>query len=125
MPDWRQLEAAVDRKIGRAFPDAVLLKFNRSGKADPERPEVEITAILHVAGDESIALGSSNDRFGTKLSAGQAALFIDRSSYDGPTPKVKDEVQALGLAGQPWFEVLAIGDRFTNLLVLTLGESVG
>lgn len=123
MVNWRNLEAAVDQKIGRSFGESVHLKFNRNGVADPDRPAVTISAILHVGGDDSIPLGSSVDRFRTRLSAGKAELFIDRSTYTGPVPVLKDEVRAMDRAGKPWFEVLSISDRYSNLLVLSLGET--
>lgn len=124
MVNWRNLEAAVDRKIGRSFGESVYLKFNRNGVTDPAREAVTINAVLHVGGDDSLPLGTGGDRFRTRLSAGKAELFIDRSTYGGPDPMLKDEVRAMDRAGQPWFEVLNISDRYSNLLVLTLGESV-
>lgn len=123
MARWRSLEAAVDRKVGRSFGEKVYLKFNRNGVADSSRPAVTIDAVLHVGGDDSLPLGSSVDRFRTRLSAGKAELFIDRSTYTGPLPAKKDDVRALDRSGQPWFEVVSISDRYSNLLVLSLGES--
>lgn len=124
MVNWRNLEAAVDQKIGRSFGESVYLKFNRNGVTDPERLAVTINAILHVGGDDSMPLGNGDDRFRSRLSAGRAELFIDRSTYRGPDPALKDEVRAMDRAGKPWFEVLNISDRYSNLLVLSLGESV-
>lgn len=113
----------VDRQVGRAFNDHVLLKFNKNGRSDPQRPSVEISAILHLGHGEAVPLGTSNDRYNSELTAASAQLFIDRSVYHGIIPSVKDEVRALDLDGQPWFEVLAVSDRTTNLIVLTLGAT--
>lgn len=123
MVTWRSLEATVDRKIGRSFGEQVFLRFNRDGVTDPQRPSVTISAVLHVGGDNTIPLGLTSDKFRTRLSAGRAELFIDRSTYAGPVPALKDDVRALDRAGQPWFEVLNISDRYSNLLALLLGES--
>lgn len=123
MANWRNLEAAVDRKTGRTFGEEVYLKFNRNGVSDPARPAVTVVAVLCVGGDDSLPLGSSVDRFRTRLSAGKAELFIDRSTYVGPVPSKMDEVRALDRTGKPWFEVTGISDRYSNLLVLSLGES--
>lgn len=123
MVNWRNLEAAVDQKIGRSFGESVYLKFNRNGVTDPERQAFTVNAILHVGGDDSMPLGNGADRFRSRLSAGKAELFIDRSTYAGPALALKDEVRAMDRANKPWFEVLNISDRYSNLIVLTLGES--
>lgn len=122
MPNWRNLEAAVDQKIGRAFGEEVRLSFLKDGEVDPARPAIEVVAVLHTGGDDSKPLGNGNDRFRSRLSLGQAELFIDRSTYAGPMPRKGDKVRANDRAGKPWFEVAAVSDRYSNLLVLTLGE---
>lgn len=121
MTGWRDLEAAVDRKIGRSFGELVLLSFLKGGVVDPARPPIDITAVLHVGGDDSKPVGDSNDRFRSRLALGQAELFIDRSTYTGPMPRQGDSVRASDRADRPWFEVAVVSDRYSNLIVLTLG----
>jgi hypothetical protein len=121
MVDWRKLEAAVDRKIGRAFGESVRLSFLKDGAVDPVRPMADIVAVLHTGGDDSIPIGPGGS-YRSRISAGQAELLIDRSTYTGPLPRQKDKVRANDRAGQPWFEVAAVSDRYSNLIVLTLGE---
>ncbi|MCX5571478.1 hypothetical protein [Kaistia nematophila] len=121
MTGWRGLEAAVDRRIGLAFGETVRLSFLKGGVVDPARPAVDIRAVLHVGGDDSKPVGDSADRYRSRLSLGEAELFIDRTAYSGPMPRQGDGVRASDRAGQPWFEVAGVSDRYSNLIVLTLG----
>lgn len=120
MADWRALEAKVDRKIVSTFGESVRLSFLKDGVVDPDRPLVDITAILRVGGDDSFTLGSG---FRTRLSAGTGELVIDRSAYTGSPTRTGDRVRANDREGRPWFEVYSVSDRYTNLLVLSLGEA--
>jgi hypothetical protein len=122
MVSWRNLEATVDQKIGRAFGESVRLSFLKDGIVDTARPAIDIVAVLHTGGDDSKPLTDGSDRYRSRLSAGQAELFIDRSTYTGPMPRTGDRVRASDLPGKPWFEVAGVSDRYSNLLVLSLGE---
>ncbi len=121
MTGWRDLEAAVDRRIGLAFGESVRLSFLTGGVVDPARPAVDIDAVLHVGGDDSKPVGDNADRYRSRLALGQAELFIERSTYAGPMPRQGDSVRANDRAGRPWFEVAVVSDRYSNLIVLTLG----
>jgi len=121
MANWRDLEAAVDRKVGLTFGESVRLSFLTKGAVDPSRPPVDIRAVLHVGGDDSKPFGDGNDGFRSRLGLGQAELFIDRSTYTGPIPRQGDSLRANDRAGRPWFEVALVSDHYSNLLVLTLG----
>jgi hypothetical protein len=120
--DWRILEAKVDGAVARVFGESVRLSFLKGGAVDPDRAVTNISAILHTGGDDSNNPGVG-DNFRTRLSAGQAELFIDRATYAGPTPRVQDRVRANDRDGMPWFEVSAVSDRYTNLLVLSLNQA--
>lgn len=122
MVNWRKLEAAVDQKIGRSFGESVRLNFLKNGAVDAARPAVDIVAVLHAGGDDSKPLTDGSDRYRSRLLAGQAELFIDRSTYSGPMPRTGDRVRAEDRAGKPWFEVAGVSDRYSNLLILSLGE---
>ena len=102
MVNWRNLEAAVDRKVARAFGESVRLSFmdRPGGRLDPARPALEIVAVLHSGGDDSKPIGDGADRYRTRLSLGQAELHIDRSSYTGPMPRQGDKVRANDRAGK-------------------------
>jgi hypothetical protein len=119
--NWQQLEAMVDQKIGRSFGESVHLSFLKGQVSDPTRPAIDINAILHVGGDDSNSPGKT-DTYRARLSLGEAELCIDRSTYAGPMPRTGDKVRANDRAGKPWFEVAAVSDRYSNLIVLKLGE---
>jgi hypothetical protein len=120
MAGWRDLEARLDHAEARHFGERVRLAPMASGVADPARPAVEITAILHCGGDDSFQAGTG---MRTRLAASKAELVIDRSTYTGPTIKAKDKVRALERDGQPWFEVATVSNKYSNLLVLSLGAA--
>lgn len=124
MVNWREREAATDRIVSRPAHagETVRLSFMKDGTVDPDRQMVEIVAILATGGDDSKPMGDGNDRFRSRLSLGQAELFIDRDTYAGPMLRKGDKVRANDRTGKPWFEVATVSDRYSNLLVLTLGE---
>lgn len=121
MANWRKLEAMVDQKMTRSYGESVRLSFLKGQVADPDRQMIEVDAILHVGGDDSRAPGPTGT-YRSRLSLGEAELFLDRSTYSGPDPKVGDKVRANDRAGKPWFEVAAVSDRYSNLIVVKLGQ---
>lgn len=122
MVNWRTLEAGADAIVGAVWGESVRLSFMNGGAIDPARPMIEVTAIIHVGGDGSISPGAGH-QFKTNLSAGQAALVIDRNKYPALVAKRGDKVRANDRAGQPWWEVADVTDRYSNLLVLTLTQA--
>jgi len=125
MVDWRALEAKVDQTIGATFGEEVRLSFMKNGVADPGRPMIQIRCLVfHAGGNDSNAPGSMAEGgvFRTRLSSGEAEVFIDRSTYAGPMPKQGDRVRANERHGQTWWEVATVSDRYSNLLVLSLTQ---
>lgn len=122
MANWRALEARVDQTMARAFGESVRLSFLKDGAVDPDRAALDLVAVLHVGGDDSKPIDNGSDRFRSRLALGEAELFLDRSTYTGPIPIGGDRVRANDRVGKPWFEVASVSDRYSNLLVLTLGE---
>ncbi|MBB5576377.1 MULTISPECIES: hypothetical protein [Rhizobium] len=124
MVDWRKLEAAVDRKIGGAFGERVRLSFMKNGKLDPERPQIIVRCeTLCEGGDDSKPIGVGQAGvFRSRLAAGEAELFLDRGSYDGPKLQPGDAVRAIDRQGEPVWEVGFISDRYSNLIVAVLRE---
>lgn len=120
MANWRELEAKVDQTTARLFSERVRLSFLKNGVVDPDRAAVDINAILHCGGDDSFQPGTG---YRTRLSAGKAELVIDRSTYTGPMPRKSDRVRAYERGTSVWFEVLTVSDRYSNLLVLSLGAA--
>lgn len=119
--DWRTLEANVDAAMARTWGESVRLSFMDKGAPDPARALTNITAVLHTGGDDSNNPGTG-ETHRTRLSAGEAELFIDRATYGGPMPRTGDRVRANDRIGAPWFEVRAVSDRYSNLLVLSLNQ---
>ncbi|MFS2326559.1 hypothetical protein U2P60_14270 [Brucella sp. H1_1004] len=122
MVNWRKLEAMVDQKIGQSYGESVRLSFMKGQVADPAKPMIDVTAVLHVGGDDSRSPGPTGT-YRTRLSLSEAELFLDRSIYDGPIPQAGDKVRANDRDGKPWFEVAAVSDRYSNLVVLKLGHN--
>ncbi|WP_024899515.1 hypothetical protein [Brucella rhizosphaerae] len=122
MVNWRKLEAMVDQKIGQSYGESVRLSFMKGQVADPAQPMIDINAVLHVGGDDSRAPGPTGT-YRSRLSLGEAELFLDRSTYSGPVPKEGDKIRANDRDGKPWFEVAAVSDRYSNLIVLKLGHN--
>lgn len=118
--DWRALEQQVDRTINAAFGETVRLAFFKKGLVDTDRPAVEVRAILHVGGNDSIS--SFGDGMRTRLAQGKAELFIERATYAGLVIRTDDKVRALTRIGQPWFMVSSVNDRDTSLLTVSLNE---
>lgn len=119
--DWRALEAAVDRTITGAFGETVRISFLQGGVVDPARSAVTVRARLHVGGDKATESGPG-DYFRSHLAIGKAELQLDRTTYTGPRPVQGDKVRADDRAGQPWFQVESVSDRFTNIIKVSLGE---
>ncbi|MCX2696388.1 hypothetical protein [Ochrobactrum chromiisoli] len=122
MVNWRKLEAKVDQKIGQSYGESVRLSFLKGQVADASRPMIDVNAVLHVGGDDSHAPGPTGT-YRSRLSLGEAELFLDRSTYTGSMPQEGDKVRANDRDGEPWFEVAAVSDRYSNLIVLKLGQS--
>lgn len=94
----------------------------KAGTVDPDRPMVEIEAVLRVGGgkETSVAGGQSRE-WRTRINAQRAELHIDRTKYP-ITVRRGDRVRALSRPGEPWFEALAVDDRGMSRLVVQLGE---
>jgi hypothetical protein len=123
MPNWNALERAVDGLVGRMYAEQVRLAFLKGGRTDPDRDSVDIPAVLHVLGDNASMRLAPGNEFKTRVAADDAELVIDRSRYCGPLPVKGDKVRATDRAGAPWFEVVTVSDRYSNLLVLTLAQA--
>ena len=123
MAAWQLLEAALDGLVGAAFAESVRIAFLKNGRTDPERDAADIQAILHVgAGNASGPMAAGNE-FKARIAAGDAELVIDRSRYTDPLPRPGDKVRANERAGQPWFEVASVTNRYNNLIVLALNHA--
>lgn len=125
MVDWLALESKIDRVVGKTFGESVYLAFLTKGTADPTRPAATISGhVLHVGTEEANSAEPGRaEKFRSRITAGEAELFIDRARYTGPLPRKGDKVRALSRRGQPWFEVALVNDRDTSLAVVTLNQA--
>lgn len=111
--------------VDREFAEPVLLRFLHDKQDDPDRPDVEIEALLDAdEGNETNAAGGYARSWQARSRAQSAKLKIYRAKYPDIAVRTGDEVQALARPGKPFFEVLAVDDRDMMRLVLHLGEAV-
>lgn len=107
------------------FAEPVRLHPMKKGVVDPDRPVVEIEAILRVGGGkETLVSGLRTDKaWRSKIQAQRAELHIDRAKYPDLICRREDKVRGLAREGQPWFEILGVDDRGETRLILQLGEA--
>lgn len=107
-----------------SFAEPVRLSFFKDGVLDPNRPAIEIEAILRVGGGKETSVAGGTDKsWRTRIVAQRAELHIDRTKLSSSiVVRQRDKVRALARQGQPWFEVFVVEDRGGTRLVLQLGE---
>lgn len=94
----------------------------KAGTVDPDRPMVEIEAVLRVGGGkETSVAGGQNRAWRTRINAQRAELHIDPTKYSIIVRR-GDRVRAVARHGEPLFEVLAVDDRGMPRLIIQLGE---
>lgn len=121
---YHSLRDRVVAQVDRVFAEPVRLSFMKDGQLDPDRPIIEIEAVLRT--DKSVTASPSGGRdrgWQSRVSSQPAQLHIDRSRYPDIVVRGLDKVRALSRPGMPWFEVLSVEDRGMNRLVLNLGEA--
>ncbi|HEV7436974.1 MAG TPA: hypothetical protein VGO22_19230, partial [Pseudorhizobium sp.] len=88
--------AAVDNVFG----EPVRLSPMVEGRRDPDRPQVEVEAVLRVGGgQETNANGGYGQSWRTQIAAGRAELHINRAAYTGPRIISGDKVRAIARRG--------------------------
>lgn len=118
MAAWQDLEARLDGVVFGRFGEQVRLSFLKNGEVDPDRQAADLVGVLAVGSDEIERIPGRN----VAVAAGFAKLILDGSTYAGPLVRAGDRVRANERAGQPWFEVRAVEDRHSNLIILALSE---
>ncbi|MCW5706105.1 hypothetical protein [Shinella sp.] len=119
--DWEAAKTAAIAAVHSAFAETVRLSPTKNGAPDPDRPQVNINAILHHPSvDGAISVGNG---IITTISASAHALVVDRHAYPDLVVRAKDKVRATSRAGTPLFEVSKVSDRHSGVLILELGES--
>lgn len=121
MVDWRVLESKVDKTIGATFGEEVRHQPMKSGAVDDTRPVSNFKAVLHTPTPEGtiqIAGGIVSS-----ANAAEAALVIQRADVPGVVFRKLDKIRGSELAGLPWWEVKAVNDRYTSIIILTLNQA--
>ena len=122
-----RFHALRDRTVAatdKTFAEPVRLSFLKGGAVDPDRPALDIEAVLRVGGGkETNVSGGDAQAWRTRIQAQRGELHIDRTTYPDLKVIKGDKVRALARPGQPWFEVLTVDDRLSTRLVVQLGEA--
>jgi hypothetical protein len=120
---FHELRNKVVSTVDDKFAEPVRLSFMKAAVLDPNRPQMQIDAVLRTGADKQVGIDGANDKgWRSKIAAGQAELRINRASYDGPAFARGDVVRALSRPGEPVFEVLYVNDRDHTRLIIGLGQ---
>ena len=120
---YNDIRGLVVAGADKAFAEPIKVSCLRGGMVDPDRPPIEIEAVLRVGGGNATNMaGGFAQSWRTQLAAGKSELHIDQGKYPNLTLRYGDAIRALSRPGQPWFEVTRVDDRGENRLVLELGE---
>ncbi|MGV2111928.1 hypothetical protein ACQZ46_11680 [Agrobacterium salinitolerans] len=96
----------------------------KNEKADPDRPQVVIMAVLRTGDETAGPLDVSGGRsLHSRIAAGKAALYIDRTEYPYIVLRKKDKLRALERPGEPVFEVSTVDDRNHARLIAGLNQA--
>lgn len=122
MANWLNLTAMATRTAGRLFGEPVRLSFLKGGQEDSTRPMAELRAQLHIPGESDVVPSRSNSSFTTHLVGGTGLLIIQKAVFTGEL-RQGDKVRADARDGQPWFEILAVDDKGSDLIVAQISLS--
>lgn len=121
MVDWRILEAKVDKTIGAAFGEGVRHQPIKNGQVDDTRPVSNFRAVLHTPTPEG-TIQIAGDIV-SSANAAEAALVIQRADVPGVVFRKLDKIRGSDLPGQPWWEIKAVNDRYTSIIILALNQA--
>ncbi|MDQ0314846.1 hypothetical protein [Amorphus orientalis] len=121
---FQSLRDDIAAEVDAVFAEPVRISFLKRGVVDPDRAMIQIDAPLRVGdvemGDMS---GGRTSDWSTQIAGSTAVLSIAWATYSGPEIRKGDRVKALARAGEPWFEVKAVGDRKASRLIVYLGNA--
>ena len=119
--DWKAIEAACDQAVIGAFGEMVRHVPISNGKADPDRAAAEIRGVLHTPTiDGTISLGNG---IVTTFSGAESALVINRADFPDLVLRKRDRIVGTELPGEPTWEIKAVNDRFSGILVVALNQA--
>lgn len=117
-----ELRDVLSEGVDARWAERVRISFLKDGAPDPERPVVEIDAVLRVRKAESEDVsGGRTSAWLTTVAGSVGVLSIAWGAYGGPDIRKGDRVKAASRPGAPWFEVLFVDDRNGSRLLAHLG----
>lgn len=122
---FESLRDRMTEAVDDVFAEPIALIFTgRDGRADPDRPNREIDAILRTHDQEVRSLnGGRTQGWSTDIATTGAVLKVDRTKYPDIVFQKGDTVQATSRAGTPKYTVLNVDPRSHVRLILTLGDA--
>jgi hypothetical protein len=113
-------DAVVSAVDGR-FAETVRMSPMSGGAKDQHRRQLEIEAVLRTGAEKSNSVDIANPAaWQSKIAAGKALLYIDRTRYPDIVVRKLDAVRAVARHGQPVFEVSLVDDRNNTRLIVEL-----
>jgi hypothetical protein len=110
-------------QVDAVFAEPVRISFMKDAAVDPDRPMLEMEAVLRVGpGKQTSPAGNMVQSWQSRIAAQGGELRVDRAKYPSLVLRAGDRVKALARPGEPWFEVLLVDDRGGGRLVVQLGE---
>lgn len=118
---FHSVRDAVVSAVDGKFAETIRLSPMNGGARDQRRPQIEIEAVLRTGAEKSNSVDTANPAaWQSKIAAGKALLYIDRTRYPYVVVRKQDAVRALARPGQPVFEVLLVDDRNHTRLIVEL-----
>lgn len=122
---FHALRNRVLAQVDHVFAEPVRFSPMRNKQSDPDRPQVQIEAVLRTSDNNSLSpTGNKRDQsWQMKIASQRSELHVDRAVYADIEFKTGDRICALSRPGEPVFEVAEVGKRGHTRTVLYLGEA--
>ncbi|MFK0384984.1 hypothetical protein [Agrobacterium sp. NPDC090273] len=115
---------AVVSGVDQRYAERIRLSPMNNGKADPDRPQLVIMAVLRTGDETASPLDVNGGRsLHSRIAAGKAALHIDRTEHPAIVLRKQDSVRALDRPGEPLFQVSTVDDRNHIRLIIGLNQA--
>lgn len=115
---------AVISSVDSKLAETIRLSPMKGNLKDPDRPQQTIIAVLRTGEQKSGPLEVSGGRsLHSRIAAGKAVLYIDRTKYPDIHFQKQDSVRAMDRPGKPSFEVATIDDRHHARLIVGLNQA--
>jgi hypothetical protein len=121
---FRAARDAIVSGVDQRFAERIRLSPMKNEKADLDRPQVVIMAVLRTGDEKDGPLDVSGGRsLHSRIAAGKAALYIDRTEHPDIVLRKKDKLRALDRPGEPVFEISTVDDRNHTRLIAGLNQA--